>query len=84
MSFFKVGSPEFTSAVLRKLSFDVYLSGDVIYKEGNPAAEMFFIRKGKVEITVTGKFIEILNPGDHFGGKTATKKILFKMLLTNI
>ncbi|XP_065673063.1 potassium/sodium hyperpolarization-activated cyclic nucleotide-gated channel 4 isoform X3 [Hydra vulgaris] len=67
VSFFKVGSPEFISAVIHELSFDVYLSSDIICKENNLATEMFFIRKGKVEIAVGGKFIETLNAGDYFG-----------------
>lgn len=85
VSFFKVGSPEFISAVLRKLSFDVYLSGDVIYSEGTAATEMFFIRKGSVEITITGKFIENLNAGDHFGEislLTNTRRLVTAVAIT--
>ncbi len=42
-------------------------AGATICREGEPGDSMYAIVEGKVEITVGGRLIEVLGPGDVFG-----------------
>lgn len=42
-------------------------AGEAVLKVGQPAREMFLLRKGKVAISVHGKTIEEIEPGGIFG-----------------
>lgn len=44
-----------------------YAAGEAIIKVGEPAREMFLLRKGKVEITVHETTVEEIGPGGIFG-----------------
>ena len=66
--FLKAAPPHFVTAVLNSLTFDVYLSGDNVIKEGTIGEEMFFVRKGCLDVSVHGKKIHQLADGDYFGG----------------
>jgi CRP/FNR family transcriptional regulator, cyclic AMP receptor protein len=44
-----------------------FAAGDPILRLGEPAREMFLLRKGKVEIRVHGKIVEEVGPGGIFG-----------------
>ena len=54
--------------------------GDVLYEEGDPARDCYFIVEGEAEITVSGRFIGSSGPGEsvgemgllHRGPRTAT------------
>ena len=66
--FLKAAPPHFVTAILNSLSFDVYLSGDTVIKEGTVGEEMFFVRKGCLDVSVQGRKILQLTDGDYFGG----------------
>eukprot|EP00111_Clytia_hemisphaerica_P021477 TCONS_00063185-protein len=65
--FLKAASPHFVTAVLDRLTFDVYLSGDAVIKEGTTGDEMFFVRKGCLDVSVKGRLIYQLKGGEYFG-----------------
>jgi CRP/FNR family transcriptional regulator, cyclic AMP receptor protein len=44
-----------------------FAAGDPILRLGEPAREMFLLRKGKVEIRVHDKIVEEVGPGGIFG-----------------
>jgi CRP/FNR family transcriptional regulator, cyclic AMP receptor protein len=44
-----------------------YAAGEAIIKVGEPAREMFLLRKGKVAISVHDRTIEEIGPGGIFG-----------------
>jgi CRP/FNR family transcriptional regulator, cyclic AMP receptor protein len=44
-----------------------FAAGDPILRLGEPAREMFLLRKGKVEIRVHGKIVEEVGSGGIFG-----------------
>ena len=62
--------------MINKLKFDVFLSGDIIVKEGTIGEEMFFLRKGIVEVASDGVKLSHLTDGGYFGGKTYIKLVL--------
>ncbi|XP_057302359.1 potassium/sodium hyperpolarization-activated cyclic nucleotide-gated channel 1-like [Hydractinia symbiolongicarpus] len=65
--FLKEGGNDFVMLVIKKLSFDVYLPGDFIIKEGTVGDEMYFIRNGVVDILVGDVHVATLQEGDYFG-----------------
>ena len=65
--FLKQGGPDFVTKILNKVSFDVYLPGDVIVKEGTFGTSMFFIRSGTVDVIAEETHITSLYEGDYFG-----------------
>jgi len=67
--FLRAAPPHAVTAVLNSLTFDVYLSGDTVIKEGTTGEEMFFVRKGCLQVSVRGRVIHQLMDGDYFGGK---------------
>ena len=69
MPFLREGGPDFITQVTNSLTFDVYLAGDVIIKEGTFGDEMFFIRNGSVDVIASGQYVTTLIEGDYFGGK---------------
>ncbi|CAL8372260.1 unnamed protein product [Arctogadus glacialis] len=56
----------FINAVLLKLSYEVFLEGDVIARENAPGDRMFFIDHGEVGLEA-GSFQKELCDGDYFG-----------------
>jgi CRP-like cAMP-binding protein len=67
-SFFKSFSDDLilqTSAMIRSIS---YSQGSVILEEGKPNRRLFFLRSGKVGVSLIGQVIASLtNPGEVFG-----------------
>lgn len=61
--------------MINRLKFDVFLSGDIIVKEGTIGEEMFYLRKGTVEVTSDGVKLSHLTDGGYFGGKTYFKLV---------
>lgn len=72
--FLKSAPAAFVTSLLNKLTFDVYLSGDIIVKEGTVGSHMFFIRKGTVDVSLNDVTLSHLEDGCYFGGK------IFKLL----
>ncbi|XP_066925521.1 potassium/sodium hyperpolarization-activated cyclic nucleotide-gated channel 1-like [Clytia hemisphaerica] len=65
--FLREGGPDFITQVTNSLTFDVYLAGDIIIKEGTFGDEMFFIRNGSVDVIASGQYVTTLVEGDYFG-----------------
>ena len=65
---FAASEPSFMLEMASKLTFVVYMSGDVIFRLGDPANEMFFIRAGTVHIANEKEaFARVLTVGAYFG-----------------
>ena len=64
---FQAQDAHFINAVLLKLSYEVFLEGDVIARENAPGDRMFFIDHGEVGLEA-GSFQKDLCDGDYFGG----------------
>jgi CRP-like cAMP-binding protein len=47
--------------------FDMFLAGQVIFKEGEPGDLMYVVQEGEVDILVRGKLIETVGPGGVVG-----------------
>ena len=71
VSFLKHATPEFISALLGIVSSDVYLSDDVIIREGSTDSKIYFVRNGNLVITVGNKTIMTLSEGACFGESNA-------------
>lgn len=65
--FFYDAEPDFVSAIITKLDFEVYLEGDVIIREGEPGTEMYFLKSGTVSVNCDGVTSDDLTDGAYFG-----------------
>jgi len=65
--FLRQGGTDFITLIINKLTFDVFLPGDIIIKEGSFGQDMFFIRDGSVDIVAEEQYIDTLGEGDYFG-----------------
>ena len=69
--FFYDADPDFVSAIITKLEFEVYLEGDVIIREGEMGTEMYFLKSGVVSVSCGGQTTDDLKDGSYFGGEFA-------------
>lgn len=53
VNLFNFGSPAFLTSIATMLYPRVAMEGDIIMREGEYAEEMFFIKRGEVEIIAT-------------------------------
>ena len=74
--FFADAEPDFVSAIVTKLKFEVFLEGDIIIREGEMGTEMYFLREGIVEITIGDQIADELTEGAYFGGRLLYPTIL--------
>jgi CRP-like cAMP-binding protein len=44
-----------------------FMPGEVIFREGEPGSVMYGVIEGEVEMSIKGKVIETIKPGDIFG-----------------
>lgn len=65
--FFYDADPDFVSAIITKLDFEVYLEGDVIIREGELGTEMYFLKSGVVSVSCEGVSTDDLSDGAYFG-----------------
>ncbi|XP_052796902.1 potassium voltage-gated channel subfamily H member 2-like isoform X2 [Mya arenaria] len=66
--FFTNADPQFVSAVVSKLQFEVFQAGDYIIREGTMGSKMYFIQEGIVDvITTEGEVATSLSDGSYFG-----------------
>ncbi|XP_074634713.1 potassium/sodium hyperpolarization-activated cyclic nucleotide-gated channel 2-like isoform X1 [Acropora palmata] len=65
--FFSDADPEFVSAIITKLEFEVYLEDDIIIREGQMGTEMYFLKSGVVSVSCEGKVSDDLTDGAYFG-----------------
>ena len=68
MPFFQNASPQFVTAMLTKLKFEVFLKGEYILCEGSIGTKMYFILNGVVSVLNKDDVVETrLSEGSHFG-----------------
>jgi hypothetical protein len=65
--FFQKADPEFVSALVTLLKFEVYLYNDEIIREGTIGRKMYFISRGTVRIVSAKSAGLILSDGSFFG-----------------
>jgi len=65
--FFQKADPEFVSALVTLLKFEVYLYNDEIIREGTIGRKMYFISRGTVRIVSAKSAGMILSDGSFFG-----------------
>ncbi|XP_010222149.1 PREDICTED: potassium/sodium hyperpolarization-activated cyclic nucleotide-gated channel 2 [Tinamus guttatus] len=69
MPLFANADPNFVTAMLTKLKFEVFQPGDYIIREGTIGKKMYFIQHGVVSILTKGNKEMKLSDGSYFGGK---------------
>ena len=68
MPFFQNASPQFVTAIITKLKFEVFLKGEYIIREGSIGNKMYFVQNGVVAVLSKDKQVETrLSDGSHFG-----------------
>ena len=66
--FFQNASPQFVTAIITKLKFEVFLKGEYIIREGSIGNKMYFVQNGVVAVLSKEKQVETrLSDGSHFG-----------------
>lgn len=70
LPFFDEADPNFVSRIITKLTFEVFLEGDVIIQEGTMGTEMYFLQEGTVEVRVKNICQNELGDGSYFGGES--------------
>lgn len=69
MPLFANADPNFVTAVLTKLRFEVFQPSDFIIREGTVGRKMYFIQHGRVSVLTRGNKETKLSDGSYFGGK---------------
>jgi len=69
MPLFANADPNFVTAMLTKLKFEVFQPGDYIIREGTIGKKMYFIQHGVVSILTKGNKEMKLSDGSYFGGE---------------
>ncbi|KAM4690184.1 potassium/sodium hyperpolarization-activated cyclic nucleotide-gated channel 3 [Rhinophrynus dorsalis] len=67
MPLFANADPNFVTAMLTKLHFEVFQPGDYIIREGTVGKKMYFIQHGVVSILTRGSKETKLSDGSYFG-----------------
>ncbi|XP_064186313.1 potassium/sodium hyperpolarization-activated cyclic nucleotide-gated channel 2 [Anguilla rostrata] len=67
MPLFANADPNFVTAVLTKLRFEVFQPGDYIIREGTIGKKMYFIQHGVVSVLTKGTMGMKLSDGSYFG-----------------
>lgn len=68
MPLFANADPNFVTAMLTKLKFEVFQPGDYIIREGTIGKKMYFIQHGVVSVLTKGNKEMKLSDGSYFGG----------------
>ncbi|TNN80992.1 Potassium/sodium hyperpolarization-activated cyclic nucleotide-gated channel 4 [Liparis tanakae] len=69
MPLFATADPNFVTAVLTKLRFEVFQPSDFIIREGTIGRKMYFIQHGRVGVLTRGNNATKLSDGSYFGGR---------------
>lgn len=69
MPLFANADPNFVTAVLTKLKFEVFQPNDFIIREGTVGRKMYFIQHGRVSVLTRGNRETKLSDGSYFGGE---------------
>ncbi|XP_056331835.1 LOW QUALITY PROTEIN: potassium/sodium hyperpolarization-activated cyclic nucleotide-gated channel 3 [Danio aesculapii] len=67
MPLFANADPNFVTAVLTKLKFEVFQPNDFIIREGTVGRKMYFIQHGRVSVLTRGNKETKLSDGSYFG-----------------
>uniref|UniRef100_A0A671M558 Hyperpolarization activated cyclic nucleotide-gated potassium channel 2b n=2 Tax=Sinocyclocheilus anshuiensis TaxID=1608454 RepID=A0A671M558_9TELE len=67
MPLFANADPNFVTAMLTKLRFEVFQPGDYIIREGTIGKKMYFIQHGVVSVLTKGNIGMKLSDGSYFG-----------------
>ncbi|XP_035019743.2 potassium/sodium hyperpolarization-activated cyclic nucleotide-gated channel 2 [Hippoglossus stenolepis] len=67
MPLFANADPNFVTAVLTKLRFEVFQPSDFIIREGTVGRKMYFIQHGRVSVLTRGNNETKLSDGSYFG-----------------
>ncbi|XP_051999775.1 potassium/sodium hyperpolarization-activated cyclic nucleotide-gated channel 4-like [Xyrauchen texanus] len=67
MPLFANADPNFVTAVLIKLKFEVFQPNDFIIREGTVGRKMYFIQHGRVSVLTRGNRETKLSDGSYFG-----------------
>lgn len=70
MPLFANADPNFVTAVLTKLRFEVFQPADFIIREGTVGRKMYFIQHGRVSVLTRGNKETKLSDGSYFGGES--------------
>lgn len=81
--FFHDAEPDFVTAIITKLEFEVYLEGDVIIREGELGTEMYFLKSGVVSVSCGGENADDLTDGSYFGGELIFSSFFFLKTFVN-
>lgn len=68
MPLFANADPNFVTAMLTKLRFEVFQPKDYIVREGTIGKKMYFIQHGVVSVLTKGNIGMKLMDGSYFGG----------------
>lgn len=75
MPLFANADPNFVTAMLTKLKFEVFQPGDYIIREGTIGKKMYFIQHGVVSILTKGNKETKLSDGSYFGGEAVLRDL---------
>lgn len=87
MPLFANADPNFVTAVLTKLRFEVFQPADFIIREGTVGRKMYFIQHGRVSVLTRGNKETKLSDGSYFGGESpaiAMKTVLISLSNTHL
>lgn len=72
MPLFANADPNFVTAMLTKLRFEVFQPHDYVVREGTIGKKMYFIQHGVVSVLTKGTIGMKLSDGSYFGGRVQT------------
>lgn len=73
MPLFANADPNFVTAMLTKLRFEVFQPKDYIVREGTIGKKMYFIQHGVVSVLTKSSTDTKLSDGSYFGGNVCTQ-----------
>lgn len=79
MPLFANADPNFVTAMLTKLRFEVFQPGDYIIREGTIGKKMYFIQHGVVSVLTKGSIGMKLMDGSYFGGMQLLRDLLWSV-----
>lgn len=81
MPLFANADPNFVTAMLTKLRFEVFQPADYIIREGTVGKKMYFIQHGVVSVLTKGSIGMKLMDGSYFGGSSPGERLPHVSLL---
>lgn len=75
MPLFANAEPNFVTAMLTKLRFEVFQPHDYIIREGTIGKKMYFIQHGVCSVITKGTLAMKLSDGSYFGGIRYTSRL---------